>query len=175
MQMSQEILIKSYFVDKQLEFSKKRFRPLWAKEKFGFTTDHVVAFIGPEMLDMDEKKVLTKNRLHFIISFQYISIIELAFIQNLFSNILIANLGSGFSKNKDKIRYKKQTIALIENIYSEKASAIHYRIPLEPEIYSKIKIGLTQLKVQPKDLAVKTMNSFINEFNKIINTIMVKQ
>jgi hypothetical protein len=168
--------IKSYFINKNTNFNIANLNSRFLKENFSIEQDAILGFVGPEIIILPSsfKKVITKNRLHFIIKHNNISITETNLIKLLFGSIIKEAIGLDCERKGSEIFWQSNKLGTCEKTIHEDVSLIHFKLFLYPETYIDNIIGLLDIITAPKIFAIDVMNTYISEIRNVFVNDTVK-
>ncbi|MCD6097601.1 DUF366 family protein [bacterium] len=175
--------MKSLIIREPIEFDISAMRPHWAHERFELLGDSIVAFHGrcniPEQDFMDLRKrkkgpgLYAKDMLHFVAE-QFQPYLEMAVLRQ-YLLVLIAEekLEHRVSPNLKIIRWhddlflnnRKLTVTAVAK--TPVSTKIHLGINIDPTGATQPAVGLTELGVDPFDLAEAIVDQYKLEMREV--------
>ena len=169
--------MKSYYIEKDTEFSEKTLKTGWAKRQFDISNkDHIIGFSGPytaipetkEHIPYCPKKLPTMG--HLRVEHHGIGK-EDAFIRLRFLVAIIRDtLGDGFSRQGTIITYNQSPITISHIRYIKNTFMFHVGIFTQDIDESTSLINLDNFDITPKSFLLNCSHQYCKEI-KEINTI----
>lgn len=172
--------MQSKFIDKKINYTGEQLRSHFIFENFGLVGDAIVSFIGEckvddHMVDLDDKKkkefIYSESMLHFLIE-HFDEDLEKAILRKrLLISIINEEVQMPLHElpvrkgNGLYIRDKKLNVAVAAK--SCISTLIHIGINISSKNTPVPVVSLNELKIDPKKLATKIINKYIEEIESI--------
>lgn len=182
--------MKSKFLSKKMKYDGTQLKPLFAYENLGILGHSIVSWIGAcdvsfdHMVDLEDKiensKICGDEMLHFIIEIFNDSLLSAVSLQRLFASMIQTEILKrnsklniqNFTREGDDIYFlkKNKKFKLSISIASKSVVSvqIHFALNVVNSGTPVPTSCLTELNVEPRELAQKIMKSFCDEFESIL-------
>lgn len=164
------------FLDTTLDYTGKELRPHFIYTNFGILGDAVISFIGradvrDAMVDLADIKnnefIYSPLMLHFIIEHFGMGLREAVVRQRLFIAIIKDYLPRGVIREGDDLFFDDRKLSVSIATVSPVSALIHVGLNIKSDGVPVKASDLKELKVSPKNLALKVMAQYKKEVKGI--------
>lgn len=169
------------FLPKKIKYNGKQLTSLWAYRNSGLLGDSIVAFIGPcnipfnLMADVEDirgrHKIYSSLMLHFIVE-HFDSDLEKAILRQRLLACIVKETLEGQIKRRlrrrgDDLYDSDAKISISIATASPVSTMIHFAVNIETKRTPVKTAGLNDYKVNPKQFALKVMESYTEEMQGV--------
>lgn len=168
------------FAENKIDYNGQQLRSNWIRENFHIKKDAIVAFIGSanvkeHMVDLEDinngEHIFSEEMLHFIVEHQDNDLEKAVCRQRLMICIIKDQLtrwqGNKVVRLGDDLYIKGRKLSVSIATKSKTSTLIHTGLNISSKGTPVKAIGLNDLKIRPKKLAIEVMESYTREIEDI--------
>jgi hypothetical protein len=182
--------MRSKFIAKKMKYDGTQLKPLFAYENLGILGHSIISWVGAcdihfdHMVDLEDKiensKICGDEMLHFIIEIFNDSLLSAVSLQRLFASIVQTEILKinpklnqfNFIREGDDLYFlkknKKMKLSISIASRSVVSIQIHFAVNVVNSGTPVPTSCLSELSIQPRELAQQVMKSFSQEFESIL-------
>ncbi len=172
--------MKTRFVGARIDYDGTQLHSLWAFREFGIQGDSIVAFRGAcgippaNVVDVADlragSRIAGPDMLHFIAEHFDVDLEKAVLRQRLLAAVVQSELGGGVTRDGDDLFLGRGKLSISVAAVTPVSAKIHFAVNVRRAEGVGVETrGLADLKVDPRDLAVRVLRRYAAEMEGVLD------